>query len=181
MRLETERLVLRRWTEPADRDAFAAICQDPEVMQWLGGVIDRPAAEARIAHVEATFDRLGHGRFLAERRADAAFLGWCGVMPAHDTSPMAGEPEIGWRLVRDAWGQGYATEMARAALDDAFGRLGMDGVWAYTSTTNLRSQAVMARLGMTRMPERDFDYATAPPDDPHRHAMVWIATPTGRR
>lgn len=175
MKLETERLVLRRWTKPADRGAFAELCRDPEVMEWLGGVLTREAADARVDGVEETFERLGHGRWLVERRDDGAFLGWCGIMPAHPTNPMAGEPEIGWRLNRHAWGQGYATEMARASLDDAFGRLGMSRVWSYTSTINLRSQAVMDRLGLVRLPDEDFDYQTLPPDDPGRHAMVWQA------
>ena len=174
--IETERLILRRWND-SDRPAFAAICADPEVMQWLGGVLTRQQADERIDRVEATFERVGYGRFLIERKADRAFLGWCGVMPCHESvTPIAGQPEMGWRLIRAAWGSGYATEAARAALVDAFGRLGMAEVLAYTSAANLRSQAVMQRLGMNREPQRDFDHPNITDGD--RRSVVYVAYPS---
>lgn len=173
--IETERLILRRWRDN-DRPAFAAICADPEVMQWLGGVLTREQADERIDRVEATFERVGYGRFLIERKADSRFLGWCGVMPCHESvTPIAGQPEMGWRLIRDAWGEGYASEAARAALDDAFGRLGMAEVLAYTSPANLRSQAVMQRLGMAREAHRDFDHPNITEGD--RRSVVYVAYP----
>ena len=173
--IETERLILRRWRD-SDRPAFAAICADPEVMQWLGGVLNREQADERIDRVEATFERLGYGRFLIERKSDAMFLGWCGVMPCHESvTPIAGQPEMGWRLIRAAWGEGFASEAARAALDDAFERLGMPEVLAYTSPTNLRSQAVMKRLGMTREPLRDFEHPNITEGD--RRSVVCVAYP----
>jgi RimJ/RimL family protein N-acetyltransferase len=174
--IETERLILRRWRDE-DRPAFRAICADPQVMDWLGGVLSPPEADARLARVEETFDRLGYGRFCVERRSDGCVLGWCGVMPAHESQPIAGTPEIGWRLIPRAWGHGYAAEAAAAVLTDAFGRLGLKEVWAYTSPHNLRSQAVMRRLGLTRRPDLDFENPNAPADDPFRPAWVWVATP----
>lgn len=177
MRLETERLVLRRFTRPQDRDAFAALCRDLEVMDWLGGVLDREAADLRVDRVEASFETRGHGRFLVERKADGMFLGWCGIMMAHDVLPVAGQPEIGWRLAREAWGQGYATEMARAVFEDGFRRVGFKEVLAFTSAHNVRSQAVMTRLGLAREPQRDFEYPGTPRDDPHRKSVVFVAYP----
>jgi RimJ/RimL family protein N-acetyltransferase len=177
MRLETERLVLRRFSTAADRDAFAAICRDPVVMEWLGGVLDREQADARVDRVEASFEARGHGRFLVERKLDGMFLGWCGIMLAHDDLPVAGQPEIGWRLVREAWGQGYATEMARAVFDDGFRRLGFKEVLAFTSAHNVRSQAVMTRLGLVREPHRDFQHPGLPLGDPHRQSVVFVAYP----
>jgi len=176
MRLETDRLVLRRW-RVADRDAFAALCADPEVMLWLGGVLTRADADARIDRVEASFEVNGHGRYLLERKADGAFLGWCGIMLAHESWPMAGHPEIGWRLARHAWGAGYATEAARAALDDGFQRLGFQQVLALTSANNQASQAVMGRLGMVREPHRDFRHAGLAADDPFGEAIAYMAYP----
>ena len=174
--IETPRLILRRWRD-SDRPAFAAICADPEVMQWLGGVMTREQADQRIDRVEATFEALGYGRFLVERKSDGAFLGWCGVMPCHESvTPIAGQPEIGWRLVTTAWGEGYATEAARAALDDAFARVGLAEVLAYTSKANLRSQAVMQRLGLSREPQRDFHFPNTPAgEDPT--SVVYVAYP----
>ncbi|WP_332764777.1 GNAT family N-acetyltransferase [Phenylobacterium sp.] len=175
MRLETDRLVLRRFDQPGDRDAFAAICADAEVMEWLGGTLTRAEADARVDRVEASWEANGHGRFLVERKADGAFLGWSGIMPAFHTLPIAGVPEMGWRLVRHAWGQGYATEAAAAAIADGFGRLGFPEIWAFTNPGNLRSQAVMRRLGMTRRSDLDFDYPDQPRDGPLRHSMVYVA------
>jgi RimJ/RimL family protein N-acetyltransferase len=177
MRLETERLVLRRFSSLADRDAFADICRDPEVMDWLGGVLDREGADRRIDRSEATFEARGHGRFLVERKADGEVLGWCGIMPAHDNLPLGGQPEIGWRLARPAWGQSYATEMARAVFEDGFRRLGFKEVLAFTSAHNVRSQAVMTRLGLVREPQRDFLYPSLPEGDPHRQSVVFVAYP----
>lgn len=174
--IETERLILRRWRDD-DRPAFHAICADPQVMDWLGGVLSADEADARLARVEETFDRLGYGRFCLERRSDGCVLGWCGVMPAHESQPIAGTPEIGWRLIPQTWGHGYATEAAAAVLADAFGRLRLPEVWAYTSPHNLRSQAVMERLGLARRPDLDFETPNAPADDPFRPSWVWIATP----
>ena len=174
--IETPRLILRRWRD-SDRPAFAAICADPEVMQWLGGVMTREQAGQRIDRVEATFEQVGYGRFLIERKTDGAFLGWCGVMPCHEAvTPIAGQPEIGWRLVRDAWGQGLATEAARAALDDAFVRVGLSEVLAYTTKANLRSQAVMRRLGLSREPHRDFDFPDTPAGE-DAGCVVYVAYP----
>lgn len=174
--IETPRLVLRRWKD-SDRPAFAAICADPEVMQWLGGVLSPEQAGQRLDRVEATFEAVGYGRFLVERKSDRAFLGWCGVMPCHESvTPIAGQPEIGWRLVTAAWGKGYATEAARAALDDAFDRVGLAEVLAYTSKANLRSQAVMKRLGLSREPQRDFDYPNTP-DGEDPTSVVYVAYP----
>lgn len=176
MRLETGRLILRRFDQPGDRDAFAAICADPEVMEWLGGTLTRAEADARIDRVEASWEANGHGRYLVERKSDGAFLGWSGIMRAFETLPIAGVPEMGWRLVRDAWGQGYATEAAAAAIADGFQRLGFAEIWAFTNPGNLRSQAVMRRLGMTRRPDLDFEHPDQPADDPLRASVVYLAS-----
>lgn len=176
MRLETERLILRRWTD-ADRPAFAAICADPEVMYWLGGVLRREEADARIDRVEASWSANGHGRYLVERKADGLFLGWCGIMKAFETLPIAGQPEMGWRLVREAQGQGYATEAARAAIADGFARFSFPEIVAFTSPGNVESQAVMQRLGMVRRSERDFEYPDQPADGHLRQSVMYVAYP----
>jgi RimJ/RimL family protein N-acetyltransferase len=89
------------------------------------------------------------------------FLGYAGIMTSGPDHPLGLHVQIGWRLMRRAWGFGYATEAARASLTDAFDRVGLESVIAYTSPDNLRSQAVMSRLQMRRDPSRDFtvDYA----------------------
>jgi RimJ/RimL family protein N-acetyltransferase len=171
MLIRSPRLSLRRWRD-ADRAAFAALHADPEVMADLGGPRDRAASDAKLEHYADAFVRHGFCRWAVER-LDGAFLGAVGIMPGPDEHPLGAHVELGWRLVRHAWGQGYATEAAQAALADAFDRVGLDEILAYTAGDNLRSQKVMARLELKRDPSRDFafDYGG---DNPW-HGLVWAA------
>jgi RimJ/RimL family protein N-acetyltransferase len=154
MHIETERLRLRPWEE-ADRDHFAALNADPIVMKDLGGPLSRDDSDAKLdGYLEAWGSR-GYGRWLVET-ISGTFLGYCGVMPVRDGHPIGAHDEIGWRLVHEAWGHGYATEAARAALIDVFRRVKLTEVLAYTDAQNLRSQAVMTRLGLRRDAARDF-------------------------
>jgi RimJ/RimL family protein N-acetyltransferase len=168
--LRTARLTLRHWRE-ADRPAFAALNADPQVSWDLGGPLSRAHSDAKFDRYLATWQAHGHGRWALEDR-DRRFIGYAGVQPAAAGHPLGPHAEIGWRLARVAWGNGYATEAARAALEDAFVRLRLAKVLAYTSADNARSQAVMARLGLRRDPARDFDaeYRGVP-----WHGLVWVA------
>ena len=168
--IRTARLTLRPWRE-TDRPAFAALNADPEVAADLGGPLSRAASDAKLDRYRSTFERHGFSR-LAIEDARQAFVGYSGIVPARPGHPLGPHIEIGWRLVRTAWGKGYATEAACAVLQDAFGRLGVREVLAYTAADNARSQAVMARLGMQRDPSRDFD---APHGDRPWHGLVWVA------
>jgi len=146
----------------------------PEVMFDLGGPIGRAASDAKLDRYAAAFKQCGFCRWAVESR-DGAFLGYSGVMPSHEDHPLGPHFEIGWRLVRSAWGRGYATEAAKAALHDAFARAGLGEVVAYTSPDNRRSRAVMDRLCMQRDPSRDF---TADYDSVGTwRGLVWVAGP----
>jgi RimJ/RimL family protein N-acetyltransferase len=124
---------------------------DPDVMHDYGGPINRRESDAKLDRYAATYRQQGFCRWAIERQ-DGAFLGYAGIMPSRPGHPLGSHFDIGWRLVRHAWGQGYATEAARAALDDAFIRVRLAEVIAYTSFDNLRSQAVMNRLQLHRDP-----------------------------
>jgi len=169
--IDTPRLRLRCWQE-ADREAFAAMNSDPEVMLDLGGPIDRAASDAKLDRYAAAFGRYGFCRWALESREEN-FLGYTGVMPSHEDHPLGPHFEIGWRLVRSSWGHGYATEAARAALHDVFARVGLREVFAYTSPDNVKSQAVMARLRLQRDPSHDFtaDYGRGVA----WRGLVWVA------
>jgi RimJ/RimL family protein N-acetyltransferase len=171
--LRTPRLTLRSW-RPEDRDAFAVLNGDPEVSRDLGGPMSRAASDAKLERYRTTFARHGFSR-LAIEDADGRFVGYAGVMPSRQNHPLGPHAEIGWRLVRAAWGLGYATEAARAVLADAFGRLALHEVLAYTAADNVRSQAVMARLGLQRDERLDFSELTG--EEPW-HGLVWVARPS---
>ena len=173
MIIVTPRTRLRRW-QNSDRDAFAALHTHPEVMLDAGGPLDRPQSDAKLDRYAAAFDRYGLCRWAVESR-DGDFLGYAGVMPSRPAHPLGPHADIGWRLVRSAWGHGYATEAAAAALHDAFTRCGLTEVLAYTAPDNVRSQAVMARLRLQRDPSRDF---SEPYGRGLWRGLVWVATPS---
>ncbi len=173
--IETERLILRRWRSE-DLDPYAAMMVDPEVADWLSGVQTRENAEDAIARMEAQRAGLGYAGLAVERREDGAFLGAVGLSPLgedHGPSLRAGTVEIGWRLARAFWRFGYATEAARAVLEDGFERLGLPEIVAFTAASNTRSRAVMQRLGFTRQAWRDFDHPNLAPDHPLRPHVVY--------
>jgi RimJ/RimL family protein N-acetyltransferase len=171
--IETPRLILRPW-RASDGDAFAAMNAHPEVMADLGGPLDRPGSDAKLARFTKSFGDHALTRWVIEDRATGVFLGYAGLA-WRDASHALGEHyDIGWRLTRAAWGKGYASEAAAAALQDAFGRAGLKEVFAYTAPDNLRSQAVMARLGLERSPSHDF---TWPEGEGAWRGLVWIARP----
>lgn len=168
--IATARLRLVDWAE-RHADPLAAMHADAEVMADQGGPIDRAASEAKRARYAEAGARHGFTRWAVEA-LDGRFLGYAGVMPAPDGHPLAPHHEIGWRLIRSAWGQGFATEAARAALADLFVRTAIEEVLAYTAPDNARSQAVMHRLTLARTPERDF---TAGTDGRSWRGLVWAA------
>lgn len=169
--IDTARIRLRPWRDD-DGDLFAALHAHPEVMQDLGGPIGRAASDAKLVRYRAAYHRYGFSRWAIETQ-DGDFVGYAGVMPSGNDHPLGPHFQIGWRLMRHAWGKGYASEAAAAALHDAFARTGLTEILAYTAPDNLRSQAVMARLAMTRDPSRDF---TLTADKVGAwHGVVWVA------
>ena len=158
MGIETARLILRDWRE-TDIAPFIHHTNTPGVMRWLGGVQTRAQLEDALRNRMMRWQKeRGFTFWAAERKADGALLGFCGLKIA-DTpgAPIEGLHEVGWRLREDAWGQGYAKEAATASLDFAFDRLGADRVVAITFPGNEPSWGLMERLGMTRRPELDYD------------------------
>jgi RimJ/RimL family protein N-acetyltransferase len=169
--IETPRLILRRW-RAADAEPFHAMGQDPEVMAHLGPLMSRADAEATVARQNAVADEHGSCFWAVERREDAAFLGFCGIKRGPPGTPIADLPEIGWRLARHAWGQGYAREAAAACLADAWSR-DVSRVYAITTAANERSWGLMIRLGMTRLADGDFDHPILAEDDPLRRHLTY--------
>lgn len=149
----TERLLMRAWVS-ADREPFAAMNADPEVMRYFPGVMSRESSDAFADGITSRIDELGYGLWALEPIASGEFVGFTGLNPMPDGGPGAGGLEVGWRLARSAWGRGYATEAGRAALAVAFDRAGLDEVWSLTATINAPSRAVMERLGLRHLATR---------------------------
>ena len=173
--IETERLILRGWRE-ADIAPFHAMGQDAAVMRFIGPPMTPEDARAAHDRMVARQTEAGHCFWAVERKGDGAFLGFCGLQPGYDF--LAGETEIGWRLRRDVWGQGYAREAAVASLAWGWRNLDMTRVTAITVLANTASWGLMERLGMTRYPDEDFDHPAVPDGSPlKRHILYRIGRP----
>jgi RimJ/RimL family protein N-acetyltransferase len=174
--IATDRLILRGWRDE-DAAPFHAMGRDAEVMRFIGPPLSRADAEEMVARQNAILAAFGRCFYALERRADGAFIGFCGVKPGPEGTPIADTPEIGWRLARGAWGLGYAKEAARAALAAEW-RRGTSEVFAVTVPANGRSWGLMERLGMRRDLDRDFDHPAVPRGDPlRRHILYHLARP----
>lgn len=146
----TERLQLRAW-QPEDREPFAEMNADPEVMRYFPAVQTRAESDAFADRIESRMAELGYGLWAIEPLDGGGFVGFTGLNPMPDGVPGEGGIEVGWRLARYAWGRGYATEAAWAALSVAFEQAGYDEVWSLTADINTPSRAVMERLGLRHL------------------------------
>jgi RimJ/RimL family protein N-acetyltransferase len=170
--LTTSRLVLRGW-RPEDLAPFAALNADEAVMEHFPTTLGRAASDLLVDNIHGHWLREGFGLWAVERREDATFLGFTGLSrPSFDASFMPAV-EIGWRLAREAWGHGYATEAARAALVFAFERLALPEVVSFTVPANGRSRRVMERIGMTRDRSGDFEHPRLPSGHPLRPHVLY--------
>lgn len=170
--LQTDRLLLRRYCA-ADVEPFAALNADPVVMECFPAPLTRAHTEALVERLETHFDAHGFGFWALEDKSSGALLGFTGIQHTPFVAEFTPCVEIGWRLQRAAWGRGYASEAARAALQYAFAILQLDRVVSFTAVQNLRSRAVMERLGLRYL--RDFDHPLLPPGDRlQRHVLYEI-------
>ncbi len=162
--LRTERLLLRGWRD-SDRAPFAALNADAEVMAHLLRPLSREESDAFVDRIQAQWDEHGWSLWAVEVPGQASFIGYVGLWPAPflDRDPRI---EIGWRLAHAHWRRGYATEASRAALAFAFREVGLERIHSFTVPQNERSWRVMERIGMTRVPDGDFDH---PRVDPATH------------
>jgi RimJ/RimL family protein N-acetyltransferase len=182
MELRTDRLILRRW-RPGDRAPFTRMNADPEVMRYMIRALSREESDAFVDRIEKHFEDLGFGLWAVEIAGSADLIGFVGLSVPRFEAPFMPAVEIGWRLDRPYWGQGYATEAARASIADGFERVGLREIVSFTVPANVRSVAVMERVGMARDPTGDFDHPNVPEGSPlRRHLLYRIAPkPPGAR
>ena len=146
-----------------DFEPFAKLNADPEVMHFFDAPLTRELSDALAKRAERGIAERGWGLWAAEVVESSRFIGFVGLAEPRFDAHFTPAVEVGWRLSRNQWGNGYATEGARAALAFAFDELGLDEVVSFTSVVNERSRRVMERLGMTHDPTDDFDH----PSDEH--------------
>lgn len=177
--MKTERLKLRQWRDD-DLPAFAALNADPEVMRYFPALLDTEQSDHMAQLCRDLIATRGWGLWAVEERASKRFIGFVGLhIPAHEL-PFSPCVEIGWRLAREFWGRGYATEAARCALSYAFEKLALDEVVAFTSVANLASRAVMERLGFTNT-HSNFAHPALALDDPlSEHVLYTLSESTWR-
>ncbi len=173
--VETERLRLRDWID-ADAEPFAAINRDPRVMEFFSRPLDRAESDAFLARNRADIVANGYGLYAVAEKASDAFIGYVGLAQPTFEAHFTPAIEIGWRLAREAWGQGYATEGARAVVDHAFGALGLDALVSFTAEWNRPSRRVMEKIGMTRDPAEDFMHPRLPADHRLAHHVLYRLT-----
>jgi RimJ/RimL family protein N-acetyltransferase len=166
--LATDRLLLRGFRE-ADREPFAALNADPAVMEHFPARLTRDESDAMVDRILARWAADGHGLWAVERIAGGAFLGFTGLARL----AWVEGPEIGWRFARSAWGQGYATEAARAALRWGFAVREFPEIVSVTTVGNARSRAVMERIGLHRDPADDFLHPNLPDGHPLRPHVLY--------
>jgi RimJ/RimL family protein N-acetyltransferase len=153
----TDRLALRRW-RAEDRAAFAAINADPEVMRFIGtgAVLGRQLSDDLVTRLEREWETRGFGLWALSAREDPEqrLLGFCGLTVPMFLPSVLPAVEVGWRLAREAWGRGYATEAAGSALAFGFQEHGIEEILAIVDPGNERSLRVCAKLGMRARPDR---------------------------
>ncbi len=173
----TTRLHLRTWRDE-DLPVFAAMNADPNVMEFFPKTLDRSESDALATRIRDGLARRGFGLWAVEVPGVAGFIGFVGLsVPAFEAhfTPCV---EIGWRLAREHWGRGYATEAARAVLEFGFQDLALDEIVSFTVPANLRSRRVMERIGMTHSPADDYDHPLLPEGHPLRRHVLYRALRT---
>jgi RimJ/RimL family protein N-acetyltransferase len=173
--VECDRLVLRGWLEH-DRGLFASLNADPNVMEYFPHTLMRVQSDAFVERAEAQWVS-GFGLWAVEERASGRFIGFVGLRAPSFEAHFTPAVEIGWRLARDSWGQGFATEAARASMGWARDNISppRGEIVSFTTVGNLRSRRVMEKLGFTHRDEDDFDHPALPDWERRRHVLYRYA------
>lgn len=164
------RVLLRQWREE-DREPFAALNADPETMRYFPSTLSREESDAMVDWASALIEERGWGLWAVEVPGVAPFVGFVGLNVPRFMPEVV---EVGWRLLKEHWGNGYATEAGREALRYGFDELALDEIVSFTTVSNTPSRRVMERIGMTHDPSRDFDHPNVPDGPLKRHVFYAI-------
>lgn len=169
--IETPRLILRPWQEE-DLEPFAQLNADSRVMEYFPGLKTRAESDSSIKFMSDHIEKYGWGFWATSLKQTGEFIGFIGLEHVDFQAPFTPAVEIGWRLAFDYWGKGYATEGAIASLKYGFEKLNLNEIISFTVVQNMRSRAVMERIGMHHDPKDDFDHPKlAPGHSLRRHVL----------
>lgn len=172
--LTTERLKLRQW-KASDLPIFAQMNADPQVMEYYPGLLSAQESDAMAQRLSSLIDAQYWGLWAVEVISNGEFIGFVGLHRPTVALPVTPCVEVGWRLRREFWGQGYALEAANASLKFAFEELKLQEVFSFTSVTNQRSIAVMARLNMHNL-RHNFEHPMIPKNHPLSEHVLYRIT-----
>jgi RimJ/RimL family protein N-acetyltransferase len=178
--ITTKRLRLRGWQD-ADLEPFAVLNADTQVMEFFVRTLERNQSDAFAQWAHTKLIERGFGLWAVEAPGITPFLGYVGLAEPAFQAEFTPCVEIGWRLAREHWGKGYATEAAIAVIDYAFEDLALSDILSFTAQGNLRSRRVMERLGMRHHPSEDFDHPSIPTGHPLRRHVLYRLTNTDWR
>ncbi len=179
--IATERLILRNWCE-GDRQAFFEMNADPKVMRFFERTRNRAEADELFDRLAAEIHRKRYGFWAMELRKTGQVIGFTGLRDIDFDATFTPAVEIGWRLLARHWGNGYATEAARACLAHGFEQMGLAEIVSFAVVENWPSRRVMERIGMHREPEFDFDHPSIKPGSPlARHAFYRLTAADWRQ
>lgn len=174
LRLETDRLILRNWTD-ADLAPLAKINSDPSVMKYFLAPLSEDETAAMIARIQDHFRQYGWGFWAVELKETQEMIGLVGLFHADLGLKIGPFVEIGWRISPNHQGKGYAQEAANAALKAGFNQIGLKAIYAFTTFPNVNSQRVMQRLNMEKC-DLEFNHPKVPKGHPlERHLLYKIS------
>lgn len=171
LKIKTRRLLLRPWRDD-DLPGFAEMNQDPRVMEFFPALLDRQQSDVLAMKIRQRIDEQGWGFWAVEIPGEVSFIGFTGLNKLSSDLPFAPGVEIGWRLSRDFWGKGYASEAAHAALEMGCIQLKLHEIVAFTAEQNLRSRAVMHCIGLTYRGEK-FEHPALSAGHPSRRHVLY--------
>ena len=169
--IETERLLMRQWHDE-DLYDFWLLNSDPEVMEYLPEIPSEEDSNVLANKIINLIAKNGWGFWAVETICDNSFIGFVGLNEPKYELPVKPCIEVGWRLARKYWGNGYATEAGKASLEFAFNNLNVNEIYSFTSVANKKSRAVMERLNMVNT-NSNFNHPTIPGNSPYREHVLY--------
>ncbi|MGL4674176.1 MAG: GNAT family N-acetyltransferase [Wohlfahrtiimonas sp.] len=172
--LSTDRLILREWRD-SDLPSLYQMVSDPDVMEFFPATLSEIEAQDFLKAIQVRMNQHGWGMWACELKATQEVIGFVGLNIPQDNFDFNPCVEIGWRLRKEFWHQGLAQEAAREALNFGFTELNLDKIVAFTTVTNLPSQALMKRLNMVKN-NQHFNHPRLAKDHPLAEHVLYELT-----